>query len=134
MYPPPGPDFLVIFIYYTVCTGKYHKSVAVLSRVPQARVTIRLQTSDVSQYTLYNNTFIIFPDPAAIGTRQYRGLGNGRGLATVVPPNQRTMQFYEHTNSTASFPGRVGLTVQLEMADHDLVCSWSLRSRPLVFL
>ena len=30
----------VIFIYYTVCTGKYHESVAVLSRVPQARVTI----------------------------------------------------------------------------------------------
>ena len=57
----------IIFIYYTVCTGKYHESVAVLSRVPQARVTIRLQMSDISQYRLYN-TFIMFPDPAA-----YRG-------------------------------------------------------------
>ena len=66
---------------YTVRTGKYHESVAVLSRVTQARVTIRLQTSDVSLYTLYN-TFIMFPDPAAIGTRRYRGLDNGRGLAT----------------------------------------------------
>ena len=52
----------VILIYYTVCTGKYHESVAVLSRVPQARVTIRLQTSDVSLYTLY---FIMFPYPTA---------------------------------------------------------------------
>ena len=75
----------------------------------------------------------MFPDPAAIGTRRYRGLGNGRGLATVVPHNQRTIQFYERTNScTASFSGRVGLTVQPEMADHDLVCSWI--SRPLIVL
>ena len=51
---------LSVIIYYTVCTGKYHESVAVLSRVLQA---IRLQTSDVSLYTLYN-TFIMFPDPA----------------------------------------------------------------------
>ena len=64
-------------IYYTVCTGKYHESVAilsVLSRVPQTQVTIRLQTSDVSLYTLYN-TFIMFPDPAAIGTRPHRYRG-----------------------------------------------------------
>ena len=53
----------IIFIYYAVCTGKYDESVAVLSRVPQTRVTIRLQMSDVSQYRLYN-TFIMFPDPA----------------------------------------------------------------------
>ena len=121
----------LILIYYTVCTEKYHESVAVLSRVPQAQVTIRLQTSDVSQYTLYN-TFIMFPDPAALGTHRYRGLGNGRGLATVAPHNQRTIQFYEPTNSTASFPGQMGLSVQPEMADHDLVCSW--RSRPIVVL
>ena len=54
----------LILIYYTVCTGKYHESVAVLSQVPQAQVTIRLQTSDVSLYTLYN-TFIMFPYPTA---------------------------------------------------------------------
>ena len=83
----PWADFRESTVYYTVCTGKYHESVAVLSRVPQARVTIRLQMSDVSLYTLYN-TFIMFPDPAAIGTRRYRGLGNGRGLATVAPHNQ----------------------------------------------
>ena len=77
-----------MIIYYTVST---RESVAVLSRVPQARVTIRLQMSDVSQYTLYN-TFIMFPDPAAIGTHRYRDLGNGRGLATVAPRNQRTIQ------------------------------------------
>ena len=59
----------------------------------------------------------MFPDPAAIGTRRYRGLGNGRGLATVAPHNQHTIQFYERTNGTASFSGRVGLTVQPEMAD-----------------
>ena len=94
-------------------------------------MTIRLQTSDVSLYTLYN-TFIMFPDPATIGTRRYRGLGNGRGLATVVPHNQCTIQFYERTNGTASFSARMGLTVQPEMADHDLVCSW--RSGPLVVL
>ena len=94
-------------------------------------MTIRQQTSDVSLYTLYN-TFIMFPDPAAIGTCQYRSLRNGHGLATVVPHNQRTIQFYERTNGTASFSGRMGLTVQPEMADHDLVCSW--RSRPLIVL
>ena len=114
-----------------MCAGKYHESVAVLSRVPQARVTIRLQTSDVSLYTLYN-TFIMFPDPAAIGTCRYRGLGNGRSLATVVPHNQRTIQFYERTNGTALFSGHVGLTVQPEMAYHNLVCSW--RSGPLFVL
>ena len=86
--------------------------------------------SDVSEYTLYN-TFITFPDPAAIGTHRYRGLGNSRSLATVVPHNQRTIQLYERTNGTGSFPGRVGLTVQPGMADHDLVCSW--RSGPLLF-
>ena len=58
-------------------------------------VTIRLQTSDVSLYTLYN-TFIMFPDPAAIGTRRHRycGLGNGHGLATVAPHNQRTVAYH----------------------------------------
>ena len=44
-------------MYYTEFTGKYHESVALLSRVPQA---IWLQLSDVSQYTLYN-TFSMFP-------------------------------------------------------------------------
>ena len=86
--------------------------------------------SDVSEYTLYN-TFITFPDPAAIGTHRYRGLGNSRSLATVAPHNQRTIQLYERTNGTGSFPGHVGLTVQPGMADHDLVCSW--RSGPLLF-
>ena len=81
--------------------------------------------------TLYN-TFIVFPDPAAIGTRRYRGLGDGRGLATLAPHNQRTIQFYENTNGIASFPALVGLTVQPEMADYDFVCSW--RSRPLIVL
>ena len=118
LIPNTTPNHPITYTY-TVCTGKYHESVAVLSRVPQARVTIRLQTSDVSLYTLYN-TFIMFPDPVAIGTRRYRGLGNGRGLATVAPRNQRTIQFYERTNGTASFSGRVGLTVQPEMAVHDL--------------
>ena len=61
-------------------------------------MTIRLQTSDVSLYTLYN-TFIMFPDLAAIGMRRYRG---GRGLATVALHNQRTIQVYERTNGTAS--------------------------------
>ena len=45
-------------MYYTVFTGKYHESVALLSPVPQTQVTIWLQTSDVSLYTLYN-TFIM---------------------------------------------------------------------------
>ena len=95
-------------------------------------MTIRLQTSDVSLYTLYN-TFIMFPDPAAIGTRRYRGLGNGRGLATVAPP---TISVPYSSMSVLTVQPRsqacVGLTVQPEMADHDLVCSW--RSGPLVVL
>ena len=41
-------------MYYTVCTGKHHSSVAVLSLVPAALVTIRQQTRDISLYTLYN--------------------------------------------------------------------------------
>ena len=61
-------------MYYPIIYSVYKE----ISRVPQAQVTIRLQTSDVSQYTLYD-TFIMFPNPAAIGTRQrdidmrYRG-------------------------------------------------------------
>ena len=47
----------------------------------RARLADGLGTRLVSLYKLYN-TFIMIPDPAAIGTRRYRGLGNGRGLAT----------------------------------------------------
>ena len=32
--------FSIIFIYYTLCTGKYHELLALLARVLQARVTI----------------------------------------------------------------------------------------------
>ena len=94
-------------------------------------MTIRLRTSDVSLYTLYN-TFIMFPDPAAIGTRRhrYRGLGNGHGLATERLTINVRLRTIDNTvlRLTVSFPGRVGLTVQHEMADHDMVCSW--RSGP----
>ena len=69
----------------------------------------------------------MFPDPAErVDIDIAALLGNSCGLATVAPHNQRT-------NGTASFPGRVGFTVQPDsMADHDLVCSW--RSGPLVVL
>ena len=38
----------VIYIDYIPCTGKYHESVAVLPRVPQARVAMQQQTSDIA--------------------------------------------------------------------------------------
>ena len=39
-----------MYIHCTPCTGKYHESVAVLCmpRVPQARVAIQQQTSDIA--------------------------------------------------------------------------------------
>ena len=37
-----------------MCTGKHHSSVAILSLVPAALLTIRQQTHDISLYTLYN--------------------------------------------------------------------------------
>ena len=43
---------------YTPCTGKYHESVAISPRVPQARVAIRQQTSDIaSTQCVLNNLF-----------------------------------------------------------------------------
>ena len=48
-------------MYYTVCTGKHHSSVAVLSLVPAALVTIRQQTRDISMYTLYNIACLSYP-------------------------------------------------------------------------
>ena len=114
-------------MYYTVFTGKYHESVAVLSRVLRAQVTIRLQTSDVSQYTLYN-TFIMFPhhwNASTLILRYYLVTGHC-GLATIaLTISVLTVQ----PRSQAVWDLR---TMQPEMADHDLLCSW--RRGPLVIL
>ena len=78
-----------LYVLYSVYR-EIDESIAVSSRVPQARVTLRLQTSDVSMYTLYN-TFM-FPDPAAI----YRNVSTSISrhcLAqlgnSIAPHNQR---------------------------------------------
>ena len=90
-------------------------------------MTIRLQMSDVSQYTLYN-TFILFPRHWNASTsilRYYLVMGHC-GLATIAltisvltvqPRSQAVWDLH---------------TVQPEMADHNLVCSW--RRGPLVIL